>query len=131
MAKYTIQQAAEISGLKIEALRYYEREGLIRDVHRLPNGHRRYSEQDIQWIEFLICMRDSGMPIRDLKRYVDLCYQKGTGHERCDLLEAHRDAVEVQIAKYEAYLARIEDKIAWYRERLPRRTEQDEANKKE
>ncbi|NJL54328.1 MerR family transcriptional regulator [bacterium] len=131
MAEYSIQQAAQKTGVGVEALRYYEREGLIRDIKRLPNGHRRYSEQDILWIEFLTCMRDSGMPIRDLKQYVELSYQKGTGQARCDLLAAHREAVKAHIAQFETYLARIEDKIAWYEERLPRLQTQDDPTDEE
>lgn len=130
MAEYSIQQAAKKTGVSVEALRYYEREGLVRDVQRLPNGHRRYSEQDILWIEFLTCMRESGMPIRDLKRYVELSNQNGTGQERCNLLEEHREAVKAHIARYQNYLARIEDKIAWYEERLPRLNEQQKTNDK-
>ncbi|MEM9954522.1 MAG: MerR family transcriptional regulator [Chloroflexota bacterium] len=131
MVEYSIKQTAQKTGVSVEALRYYEREGLIRDVRRLPNGHRRYTEQDLLWIEFLTCMRESGMPIRDLKQYVELSYQKGTGQERCDLLEAHREAVKAHIEQFQTYLTRIEDKIAWYQERLPHLRSSDDSSKEE
>ncbi|MEL6406536.1 MAG: MerR family transcriptional regulator [Chloroflexota bacterium] len=72
MVVYSIQQTAQKTSISVETLRYYEGEGLIRDIKCLSNGHRRYIEQDILWIEFLTCMRDSGMPILDLKQYVEL-----------------------------------------------------------
>ncbi len=123
MTSYSIKQAAQATGVSVASLHYYEREGLIRDVQRLSNGHRRYSEEDLGWIEFLTCMRDSGMPIKRLKRYVDLCYQEGTGHERCHLLEAHREVVKTHIEALELQLERIENKIAWYHKAL---ADQDE-----
>ena len=118
MTNYSIKQAAQTTGVSVATLRYYEDEGLLRNIKRLPNGHRRYSEQDILWIEFLICLRDSGMAIQDLKQYVTLSYQEGTGHERCALLEAHRTALKAKIASLQHRLERIDDKIAWYHERL-------------
>ncbi|MEM6428638.1 MAG: MerR family transcriptional regulator [Deinococcota bacterium] len=115
---HTIQEAADAAGVTIATLRYYEQEGLLRDIQRLPNGHRRYSDQDIAWVEFLSCMRESGMPIQALKRYVSLCYQPGTGRERCDLLTDHRDVVKDKMAALQIQLERIESKIAWYEDAL-------------
>ncbi|MEM7734198.1 MAG: MerR family transcriptional regulator [Deinococcota bacterium] len=115
---YTIQQAADRAGVTIATLRYYEQEGLLRDIQRLPNGHRRYSDQDIAWLEFLNCMRESGMPIQALKRYVSLCHQPGTGRARCDLLTDHRDVVKDKMAALQTQLERIESKIGWYEDAL-------------
>ena len=53
-------------------LRYYERVGLIQPVGRARNGHRRYSEADEAWLNFLHCMRAANMPIRDMQRYAEL-----------------------------------------------------------
>ena len=131
MTNYSIKQAAQATGVSIATLRYYEQEGLLRNIQRLPNGHRRYSEQDILWIEFLICLRDSGMAIQELKQYVTLCYRPGTGHERCALLEAHRIALQAKIASLQHRLERIDDKINWYHERLPQLPEQQLNSEKE
>lgn len=113
-AIYSIKQVSEKTGISIGALHYYEHEGLIWDIVRLPNGHRRYSEQNIAWIEFLNCMRDSGMPIRDLRQYVQLTRQNEANKERCAILEAHRDSIKSQIKALEAYLNRVESKIRWF-----------------
>lgn len=118
MNTYTIKQAAEATGVSIATLRYYEQEGLLRGVKRLANGHRRYSQQDIATIEFIVCLRDSGMPIQSLRDYVALCHEPGTGEARCALLKAHRVTLEATIARLQHRLLRIDDKIAWYQERL-------------
>jgi MerR family transcriptional regulator, aldehyde-responsive regulator len=54
---------AERTGVSIDTLRYYEREGLLADVARAGSGHRRYSEDDVLGVEVLRCLRDTGMSI--------------------------------------------------------------------
>lgn len=49
---YSISGVAKGTGLSIDTLRYYERIGLIHGVDRLSNTHRRYTDADIQWIQF-------------------------------------------------------------------------------
>lgn len=49
-----------------DTLRYYERIGLLPRVNRNKSGIRDYTEQDCRWIEFIKCMRSSGIPIEVL-----------------------------------------------------------------
>jgi DNA-binding transcriptional MerR regulator len=82
-AGLAIAEAACASGLSAYTLRYYERAGLIDDVGRAGSGHRRYSDEDLAWFEVLQCLRATGMPIRDIRRYADLvCTGDGNDKER-------------------------------------------------
>jgi len=82
---------ADKTGVNIETLRYYEREGLINTVERASNGHRRYSAEDVFWIEVLRCLRDTGMSIEQLRQYCDLGAQGDhTQPERMALLVEHK-----------------------------------------
>ena len=113
----TIQQAAGETGLSAHTLRYYERIGLISPVDRAPNGHRRYTEDDVGWIGFLNKLRATGMPISKMKRYADLQRQgDDTLAERLALLEEHRREVKKRIQELERNLAVIEHKIGYYTE---------------
>lgn len=118
-AGLTIADAARASGLSPYTLRYYERAGLIDDVGRAGSGHRRYSDEDLAWIEVLQCLRATGMPIRDIRRYADLV-RAGDGNDmqRLALLEEHRSAVQAQLADVRGHLAFIDRKISIYKERL-------------
>jgi DNA-binding transcriptional MerR regulator len=113
----TIQEVAERTGLSTHTLRYYERIGLIDLINRAPNGHRRYSENDIGWIEFLKKLRATGMPIREMKRYADLL---AVGDQslaaRRALLERHRTRIEMKLRELHEYLEIIEWKINHYKE---------------
>ncbi len=62
----TIAEVARQYGLTPDTLRYYERVGLIPAVNRTSGGIRNYQEEDCRWIEFIKCMRASGLPVEVL-----------------------------------------------------------------
>ncbi len=112
----TIARAAELTGLTPDTLRYYERDGLLLTaVGRSATGHRRYQDSDLRWIELVNCLRGTGMPIRDVRRYAALV-RSGTGTEgaRLELLRAHRQQVLDQLAEVTAHLGAIDRKIDIY-----------------
>lgn len=114
----TIGQASERTHLPESTLRYYEKNQLIR-VSRLENGHRNYAEEDIAWIQFIRRLKETGMPLRDIRRYSALRYSgNGTLPERLEMLELHRAYVLDQREKWAQYLQNLEDKIALYRKML-------------
>lgn len=114
---FSIQQTANSTGLSSHTLRYYERIGLIQPVTRATNGHREYSLQDIEWIEFLTCLRSTGMPIREMQRYAELLRQgESTIGDRMALLEAHRARIEEEIRLLTKNLEGIKWKIRHYQE---------------
>ena len=136
-AGYTIRTMAERCGMTTHTLRYYERVGLIQPVGRARNGHRRYSEADAAWLNFLHCMRDTNIPIRELQRYAALREQgEVTSLERRKILEDHQSVVATQIEALEKAHAILTHKIANYRKieeklGLTRSSESVEAEREE
>ena len=115
----TIQQAVETTGLSEHTLRYYERIGLIHPIDRNESGHRRYSTDDIGWIDFLTKLRATGMSIQQMQRYAQLQRQGDvTLPERIEMLKAHRRQVEAQVAELCEHLELISFKIEVYSEHL-------------
>lgn len=111
----TIQQVAEATGLSEHTLRYYERVGLIHSIERADNGHRRYTQNDIGWLEFLTKLRSTGMSIQEMQRYSELQRQgDATLRERVDMLKALRDKVERHMEELNANLKTIHFKIDIY-----------------
>ena len=112
----TIAEAAERTGLTAHTLRYYERDGLmLRSVERASSGHRRYTDDDLRWIQMVTRLRATGMPIRDVRRYAALVREgHGNEAERLALLLAHREVVEHQLAEVTGHLRAIDHKIALY-----------------
>ncbi|RPJ01327.1 MAG: MerR family transcriptional regulator [Chloroflexi bacterium] len=113
----TIQQVVERTGLTAHTLRYYERIGLIRPVGRAASGHRQYSAADVGWLDFMRCLRSTGMPIREVKRYAELFAQgDSTLADRRALLENHRRRIEDNLRELSKSLDAIKYKIATYQE---------------
>lgn len=113
--KLTIQQAAAATGLSVHTLRYYERIGLIHPIGRAENTHRRYSPQDLGWIDFLTKLRATGMPIQQMLAYALLQRQgDATLPERLEILKTHQRKVEAQLEALGEYLRVIRNKIEYY-----------------
>lgn len=111
----SIGQAAAVVGLSVQALRYYEREGLLLDpTPRRSNGHRRFHRNDLDWLLGLVMLRETGMPIADIRDVAALSRKQGTERERLDALETHRQAVVAQLKRTQEHLAALDKKIAAY-----------------
>src|SRR5262245_15681299 len=118
-ATYSPGQTAERSGFSLDTLRYYERIGLMDPVERTSSGHRRFDEEDLEWLEVLRCLRDTGMPIAQMCRYAELARGgEATFAERLGLLTEHDAHVTEHIAVLQAQRRHLRGKIDWYRSQL-------------
>ncbi|WP_454870886.1 MerR family transcriptional regulator [Priestia megaterium] len=113
---FSIQQIASMTGLSTHTLRYYEKIGLIKNVQRDQTGYRQYTDVDLAWIQFLIRLRVTGMPMLKMKQFSDLRQQgESTITARKELLEEHYNDVLGKIEELELNSHRIEEKIAHYK----------------
>jgi len=118
----TIQQVAQQTGLSIDTLRYYERIGLLAPIGRAQNGHRRYTQHDLAWIDLLIRLRNTGMPRAQMVRFAQLRRQgSATLTERRLMLEQHQHSLERHMQELEQHMAELQQKIARIKEREEQR----------
>jgi DNA-binding transcriptional MerR regulator len=120
MSAYTPAEASNRSGFSLDTLRYYEREGILADVARTVGGRRVYSEANLGTLNFLRCLRETGMPIHLLRRYGQLCQDETTLPERIALLEEHARTVARRRAELQQQQSRLDSKLDWYRDELAR-----------
>lgn len=115
---YTIGEFSKITSLSTYTLRYYETEKLI-IVGRDAGGRRCYSQEDINWIFFIKRLKETGMPIKDIKKYAYLRYKgDSTVIERLHMLEKHRLFALEEKEKWQTNLANLEEKIKVYKEMI-------------
>ena len=113
----SIGQASAATGVSIETLRYYEREGLLLEkAPRDTGGRRRYQMNDLAWIAGLVVLRETGMSIADMTVIADLSRREGTEAERLEFFERHRKNVIEQMERTQRHLLAIDKKIAAYTE---------------
>lgn len=112
----SIGEAAVAVGLSVQTLRYYEREGLLLDpTSRRSNGHRRFYRNDLDWLAGLVMLRETGMPIAQVRDVAALSRVSGTELQRLEAFEAHREIVVAQLKRIQEHLAALDTKIAAYR----------------
>lgn len=116
--EYSIGQFSEKTGLGIHTLRWYEKEGLLFDIARTKSGRRLYSDKDVEMVEVITCLKNTGMSIEDIKDYIDL-FRHGseTYAARVDLFKMQRNSIKKQMVELSKQLAQTEYKI-WYYQNL-------------
>lgn len=112
---YSIKQVSCRTQLPTHTLRYYEKEGLLPFVKRSKGGVRRFSEDDLEWLGLICCLKSTGMPIRQIREFVELSVQGGeTLKQRCEMLLEHKKSVEEQIGIMEKHLQKVTKKIEYF-----------------
>lgn len=113
----TIHQVAQRTGLTAYTLRYYERIGLIAPVARATGGQRRYAAADMDWLDFLLRLRTTGMPIHRMQAFASLRSEGNvTAQARREMLEAHHAQVLEQLQALQHSEKVLAGKIAYYRQ---------------
>ncbi len=113
--EYTIKQAAEKMKLTAYTLRYYDKEGLLPFVERDNAGNRLFSENDIEWIGLICCLKNTGMPIKQIRRFIQNVLEGDhTIESRLEMLLEHRDSVLRQMEELNKNLKHINYKINYY-----------------
>ena len=112
-----IKQFSELTQVSAHTLRYYEKIGLLKQVSRTANGHRSFTEKDIDWVGFIKRLKNMGMELKKIQQYADLREQGGsTSEQRKKLLEEHVLVVEKRIEIEALNLKKIKQKIQYYNE---------------
>ena len=112
---YTIKDVAKIFGLSIYTIRFYDKEGLLPFISRNKSGNREFTDSDLNLFKVICCLKNSGMQIKDIKKYIDLCIEgTRTIDLRKKLLVQHREEVVKQIEHLSEMLDVIDFKIEMY-----------------
>lgn len=114
-----ISEVAIRQNITPATLRYYEQQGLIKPIKRNASGNRDYSNEDLKWIEFIKCMRSSGLSIGSLAQYMEL-FQKGdiTLKERQKILELEYAKLLEKQAQINQAVSKLGNKIKNYQVKI-------------
>ncbi len=116
---YTMKQACEKTGLSYETLKFYCNQGLVPNVQRDSLNRRIFSQNNLDWINSLSCLKNCGMSIQEMKEYLDLCLEgKGSIPQRKSILEKKRKELEQEQKRIQESIAYIDWKQNFYDECL-------------
>ena len=106
-------------GLPISTLRYYDKQGLFPNMERV-SGIRRFSDQEIEALRVIECLKRAGMEIKDIRQFMDWCVEgPATYPQRKAMFEAQRAHMEAELEQMNRTLDMLKFKC-WYYEQAIR-----------
>ena len=115
---YTISEAAEKTGLPPSTIRFYDKEGLLPNIKR-KNGIRVFEDMDLRLMGLLTCLKNTGMPIKRIRNYVELTTQGDASlQKRYEIIKEQRQFVLDQIEQLQYYLEELDFKDWYYNKAL-------------
>jgi DNA-binding transcriptional MerR regulator len=118
----TIGKLAQLSGLTTHTIRFYESVGVLKPNGRAANGHRRYNNTDVLWLEFVLKLKLTGMPLAEIKQYAELRAQGATTLKlRLAMLKLHRERLVAKLSELSECTAALDDKIRTYRKMIDKK----------
>lgn len=116
-----INEVSQQFNLSLDTLRYYEKIGLLDKVDK-KNGIRNYKEKDLERLEFIVCMKQSGMTLETIRQYFELLTEGDKTLEgRLDLLEKQQLAALKQMNELQKSMNYLEFKINLTKDRIEAR----------
>lgn len=127
---YSIGEVAKKLNLSIYTLRYYDKEGLLPMVDRTPSGTRIFKDSDLDALKIIECLKASGMPIKDIKTFIDWCSQGDSSlQKRYDMFKERKVIVETQMEELKKTLEVIDYKCWYYKTALENGLEDNNSSK--
>lgn len=119
MAVYTVKQVADLYGVSTHTIRFYDNAGLFPDVARGENGERLFSKEQLDWLNIVMCMRKTGLPIAGIRHYIELSEQgDSTLEERYRIILEQKKRAQAELEECKNKLGVLERKEKWYLQML-------------
>ena len=116
---YTIREVSQKTGLSAHTLRYYEKEGLIGSVTRTGGGLRQYTDEDLEILGLICCLKNTGMSLQAISRFMELTREGDhTLKERVELLRSHRESVIAHMREMQQHLDKVNCKLEFFTGKL-------------
>jgi DNA-binding transcriptional MerR regulator len=115
----SISALSRLTGLTTHTLRYYEAAGVLQAIARTSSGHRRYVREDVLWLEFVLRLKLTGMPLKEIRQYAALRAEgEMTVSARLAMLQLHRERLATKMQELSANALALDAKIRTYRKML-------------
>lgn len=122
---YTISQVAKALNIPASTIRYYDKEGLLPTLARKESGYRLFSATEIEMLELIECLKETGMTIKEIKDYAQLTRLGDDSlQERHEMFLEQKKALQAQIDALQQSMALIDYKCWYYESAIAAGTEQ-------
>ncbi|HHY67061.1 MerR family transcriptional regulator [Kyrpidia sp.] len=112
---YTVKEVAQLLGLTEHTVRFYTDKGLVPNVQRDSHNNRLFDDKSLDWLTGVKYLKQCGMSVKDIKRYVDLCLEgDSTIQERYEIILKYKSAALAQLEEAKRRAKYMEDKANHY-----------------
>lgn len=110
-----MKQAADKMGISVHTLRFYTNEGIFFNIQRDNNGVRLFTDDDLEWVYMVQCLRETDMSIASIKEYFELCKQgDSTVEKRYEMVMAQKEKAIQELERKQQQLDMLEWKTGYY-----------------
>lgn len=112
---YTVKEVAELLGVSVHTVRYYDDKGLVPGTKRNAANQRLFDDMEVEWLFVSLTLKNTGLPLKDVKHYIEL-YQQGdsTLSERYKLMTEQKEKTLREMEELKLRLAVLDRKIDHY-----------------
>ena len=112
---YTIKEVSEKMDVSEHTLRFWAKSGFFPFITRNKNNIRQFSEQDLEWVRIVKCLRAVGTENKLIKRYVDLCIiGDSTINERYEIIKQTKAKAYQQMENFRKQMDMLDYKENYY-----------------
>ncbi len=113
---YSIGEVSKMTDLNVSTLRYYDKEGLLPNIKRDKNSIKKFDKGDLNALLLIDCLKNSGMQIKEIKDFMDLCLEGNkTLEKRLDFFKKQEVVIKEKIDELNETMDMIKFK-QWYYE---------------
>lgn len=102
MTSMKIGEVAKRSGIGIETIRYYEREGLLLEPERRPSGYRQYDASTLDRLAYIVRAKELGFTLAEVRELLQLSFAP---HAGCDHI---RQRAERKVSDIESKIRNLQ-----------------------
>ena len=112
---YTIKEVSEKLDVSEHTLRFWAKSGFFPFVKRDSNNIRQFSDNDLEWVKIVKCLRSVGTDNKSIKRYINLCIiGDSTIPERYQIIQDTKAKAQQKMAELEQQLNLLDFKEKFY-----------------
>lgn len=105
-----IADVSRKTGLSAHTIRYYEKQGLVNPPAKDESGHRAFTDRDVELLNWVACLKKSGMSLNKIKTYV-AAFDEENNPLATEILEQHLEKLKHQLVDIHHYIDVTDTKI--------------------
>ena len=117
-----VGQLASELGISAQAVRFYERSGLLKEPARTESGYRQYGADDLKRLRFIRQAKELGFTLTEIGSMLRM---HDAGHAPCSevigIAERHLNEVEAEIQRLQRFRRQLSNALADWRKVKTRR----------